>query len=181
MPSASNTSGVIHPPQSLLRGKVLRSISRVSSPDSRSPQAQEDPAGPPPTIKTSQESIIRRLPYLGPGWRRCTGGCASMERTYTGPQQTRSGTTGACRPERQRWIRQDRAATCARNSSLDHGRRCHKRSQICLTSVLWSRSEQLERADPKGSDGSGKIEPPHAREIRPSITDDGVISALKSA
>src|SRR5664279_5849625 len=79
--NSSNTSGVIHPPQSLWRGKALRSRMSVSSPESRSPQAQEDPAGPPPTIKTSQESIIRRLPYLGPDWCRCTGGCASMERT----------------------------------------------------------------------------------------------------
>src|ERR1035441_1826183 len=137
MPSASNTRGVIHPPQSLLRGKVLRSISSVSSPDCRSPQAQEDPAGPPPTIKTSHESIIRRLTYLGPDRRCCTAGRVSMERTGSGLPRTPPGTIAACPPGRQQWIRQDRAATCAQRSSLDRGRRCHTRSQICLASVRW--------------------------------------------
>ena len=70
----------------LVAREGARSISRVSSPDCRSPQAQEEPAGPPPTIKTSQESIVRRLPYLGPGWHWCTDGCASLEPTDTGLQ-----------------------------------------------------------------------------------------------
>src|ERR1039457_764562 len=137
MPRASSTSGVIHPPQSLLRGKALRSISSVSSPDCRLPQAQDDPAGPPPTIKTSQESIVRRLTYLDPEWCWCTDGCASLESTDTVLRQTQLGTTAACRPERRQWTRQDRAATCARTSSRGHGRLCHTRSQICSTSVRW--------------------------------------------
>jgi hypothetical protein len=48
---------VIHPPQILSRGKICRSSIATSNPELRSLQAQDDPAGPPPTIRTSHASI----------------------------------------------------------------------------------------------------------------------------
>src|ERR1017187_5139563 len=52
------TAGVIQPPQTLSRGNLPLSRTSTSSPEDRSPQAQEDPAGPAPTIKTSHESMV---------------------------------------------------------------------------------------------------------------------------
>src|SRR5262249_1432524 len=51
------TGGVIQPAHTLSRGKFARSTIRTSSPECCSAHAQEDPAGPPPTISTSQWSI----------------------------------------------------------------------------------------------------------------------------
>src|SRR6202158_5643547 len=55
--SSSATGGVIHPPHTLSRGKVCRSRITTRKPESRSFQAQELPAGPAPTIRTSHASI----------------------------------------------------------------------------------------------------------------------------
>src|ERR1035438_3698166 len=109
--NSSSTSGVIHPPQSLWRGNTLRSTMSTSSPESRSAQAQDDPAGPPPMIITSHASIVGR-----PSPRRMghTGVRASRESTGSGCPQTGPGTIADCRRERKRSIRQDTAATCGR-------------------------------------------------------------------
>ena len=61
-------------PQSLLRGKVARSSTRTSRPESRRAQSHEDPAGPPPTINTSHASIPGRW---SPRRMGCTGRRAS--------------------------------------------------------------------------------------------------------
>src|SRR5207245_2078730 len=68
--SASTTPGVIHPAQTLSRGKTARSITTTSSPATRSRHAQVDPAGPPPTTTTSAEvtsavQLGARPGYLG--------------------------------------------------------------------------------------------------------------------
>src|SRR5229473_2686143 len=55
--SSLRTGGVIHPPHTLLRGKICLSRITVVSPESRNFQAQELPAGPAPTIKISHASI----------------------------------------------------------------------------------------------------------------------------
>src|SRR6266404_1582110 len=55
--SSSTTGGVIHPPHTLSRGKVWRSKITTRKPESRSFQAQEVPAGPAPTIRTSHASM----------------------------------------------------------------------------------------------------------------------------
>src|SRR5262245_1901548 len=51
--SISNTGGVIQPAQGLSRGKIFRSRISTLKPAWQSAQAQEEPAGPPPTINTS--------------------------------------------------------------------------------------------------------------------------------
>src|SRR5258708_13775092 len=51
---SSRTAGVIQPPQGLSLGRVARSSTTTSRPASRSFHAQVEPAGPPPTITTSQ-------------------------------------------------------------------------------------------------------------------------------
>src|SRR5579862_8379788 len=51
------SAGVIQPAQGLSRGKSLRSITTTSRPEPASFQAHDEPAGPPPTIKTSQRSM----------------------------------------------------------------------------------------------------------------------------
>lgn len=55
---SSNTAGVIHPAQTLSRGNVALSMTIASQPRFRSAQAHAEPAGPPPTIKISQESMM---------------------------------------------------------------------------------------------------------------------------
>src|SRR5215469_3309277 len=54
MPSSLTTSGVIQPAQSLSRGKLSRSSTSTSTPARLSFHAAVDPAGPAPTINTSQ-------------------------------------------------------------------------------------------------------------------------------
>src|SRR5262245_31821404 len=51
------TCGVIQPAHTLSRGKTARSMTTTSRPARRSARAEEDPAGPPPTIRTSQVSM----------------------------------------------------------------------------------------------------------------------------
>src|SRR5262245_35535299 len=61
--NSSTTCGVIHPPHTLSRGKRARSMTTTSSPDWRSFQAHEEPAGPPPMMMTSvRVTIIAQLP-----------------------------------------------------------------------------------------------------------------------
>src|SRR5262245_20195893 len=55
--SSSMTAGVIHPAHTLSRGKRALSRTTTSSPARRSCHAHDEPAGPPPTIKTSQASM----------------------------------------------------------------------------------------------------------------------------
>src|SRR5215472_2422461 len=55
MPSSRTTSGVIQPAQSFSRGKLSRSSTSTSTPARLSFHAAVDPAGPAPTISTSQE------------------------------------------------------------------------------------------------------------------------------
>src|SRR5262245_11592620 len=60
--------GVIQPAQTLSRGKTALSITTTSAPASRSFRAQEDPPGPPPTIRTSQPSMrMYRPSFLASG------------------------------------------------------------------------------------------------------------------
>src|SRR5437764_13848428 len=61
MANRSTTAGVIQPAQVLSRGNAFLSRIRTSSPDARSAQAHAEPAGPPPTISTSQVVILRIL------------------------------------------------------------------------------------------------------------------------
>src|SRR5262245_50640235 len=51
--SARSTAGVIQPAHTLSRGNWARSSTTTSAPAARSAQAQAEPAGPPPTIRTS--------------------------------------------------------------------------------------------------------------------------------
>src|SRR5512137_2862617 len=55
--SAARTCGVIHPAHGLSLGNASLSRSSTSSPPCRSLPAQVEPAGPPPTTRTSQLSI----------------------------------------------------------------------------------------------------------------------------
>src|SRR5271169_5746063 len=59
------TAGVIQPAQILSRGKFCLSSTRTSRPALTSCQAQVEPAGPPPTIRTSQESARSLLIKVG--------------------------------------------------------------------------------------------------------------------
>src|SRR3569833_559918 len=54
------TSGVIQPAHSLSRGKLSLSRSTTSTPRATSSRAAADPAGPPPTISTSQVRTVYR-------------------------------------------------------------------------------------------------------------------------
>src|SRR5262245_8909292 len=56
------TCGVIQPAHTLSRGNTALSTTTTSAPASRSLRAQEDPPGPPPTIRTSQVSIRTKCP-----------------------------------------------------------------------------------------------------------------------
>src|SRR5262245_53585613 len=56
-PRVSITPGVSQPAHGLSRGNEARSRIKTSRPASRSRRAHEEPAGPPPTIRTSQLSI----------------------------------------------------------------------------------------------------------------------------
>src|SRR5260370_36090135 len=58
-PRSSRPAGVIQPPQGLSLGRVARSSTTTSRPASRSFHAQVEPAGPPPTITTSQVRMDR--------------------------------------------------------------------------------------------------------------------------
>src|SRR5438876_735075 len=60
IPSSSTTRGVIQPAHTLSRGKTAASITTTSRPACLSFHAQADPAGPPPTIRTSQVSIVNK-------------------------------------------------------------------------------------------------------------------------
>ena len=105
---ASSTAGVIHPPQILSRGNTCLSRIMVSRPDRRSSHAQDEPAGPPPTIRTSHESISVPLllaTNLYKGERESKGSA-----DIPIPQK-RFETIVAFPPERQRSIRRDRGAT----------------------------------------------------------------------
>src|SRR5437899_2389852 len=78
--SARTTAGVIQPAHTLSRGNCARSRTRTSNPAERSAHAQDDPAGPPPTTRTSHRrtailGAVRRIhlrarPVRGLGARR---------------------------------------------------------------------------------------------------------------
>src|SRR4051812_2980574 len=55
-----STSGVIQPAHSLSRGKLSLSRTNTSTPRATSSRAAADPAGPPPTINTSQVRTVYR-------------------------------------------------------------------------------------------------------------------------
>src|SRR4030095_9249561 len=59
--SACTTAGVIHPAQTFSRGK--RALSRIatSQPARTNRRAALDPAGPPPTTRTSQRCMVGRF------------------------------------------------------------------------------------------------------------------------
>src|SRR6202790_3487172 len=105
--SSSTTGGVIHPPHTLSRGKICRSRITTLKPESRSFQAQELPAGPAPTIRTSHASIwspaLRAVPLH-------TGARGSME--FAGRQfaRKRFETVEACQKEIKQQFRRDRPA-----------------------------------------------------------------------
>src|SRR5580700_2483822 len=82
--NSSSTAGVIHPPQTLSRGKTCLSRMATSNPAFRSFQAQDEPAGPPPTIKTSHASIV------------CSGACPQGRRLLP-RKEARASTTLALR------------------------------------------------------------------------------------
>src|SRR5712671_3857551 len=105
--SSSTTGGVIHPPHTLSRGKICRSRITTLKPESRSFQAQELPAGPAPTIRTSHTSIWS--PALRAGLLY-TGALGSTE--FAGRQfaRKRFETVAACRHETRRQLRRGTAA-----------------------------------------------------------------------
>src|SRR5260370_1653089 len=99
--------GVIHPVNTLSRGKVWRSRITTRKPESRSFQAQELPAGPLPTIRTSHASIWS--PDF-PAVLLYTGARGSME--FAGRQfaQKRFETVEAFRHEIRRQLQRGTAA-----------------------------------------------------------------------
>src|SRR6476469_9287346 len=106
--SDSITHGVIQPPQTLLRGKRDLSRTKVCNPDERSPQAQDDPAGPPPTINTSQDCI--QVPVAIHGrWR--TNAHGSVVRSGNPFRQTPIEIVGECQREKLQLNQQDINAT----------------------------------------------------------------------
>src|SRR5579863_120864 len=106
--SSLRTAGVIHPPQTLWLGKWLLSRTIVSSPPSTNFRAQEEPAGPPPTIRISHESIhdpFARLVARNKGER------GSREFSCISRRQKPTGTIAGCPRETRRWNRRDTVAT----------------------------------------------------------------------
>src|SRR2546422_1649927 len=83
--NSSSTAGVIHPPHGLLRGKPCLSRIVTSMPECRNFQAQEEPAGPPPTIRMSHESIA--IPVLHSA--RLRGACRLLLRLEIDRKSTR--------------------------------------------------------------------------------------------
>src|SRR5262245_8577480 len=110
--NSSSTGGVIQPPQTLSRGNLPFSRSATSNPARISFQAQAEPAGPAPTIRTSHESIS--TPAWGPT-RPGRGNLGSREPDYYRTERTQSGTTAANRSGRQPGIQPDRDAMLLRN------------------------------------------------------------------
>src|SRR5215469_5573687 len=108
MASARRTNGVIQPPQTLLRGNLALSRMATRSPELRSRQAQDEPAGPPPTIRTSQESIPDPVHFVH--WIFVADDCGSRAARRRRVRQTPPGTTAECRREMQPPNRQDTSA-----------------------------------------------------------------------
>src|SRR5215813_4161401 len=107
MSSSCTTAGVIQPPQTLSRGKTRLSRMMVSMPASCKRLAQEEPAGPPPTIRTWHESI--ETPLRNQLLRR-TGEHESTEFAGMRSPQKRFETTAAVRHESLQSNRPDRVA-----------------------------------------------------------------------
>src|ERR1051326_5337626 len=107
--SACNTQGVIHPPHTLFRGNMALSRITTRNPEARKAQAHDDPAGPPPTIKTSHECIA--LPVSPVQMHFCKGDRASTAVTCRLVRQKQFGTTAECPSENRRSIQPDISAT----------------------------------------------------------------------
>src|SRR5262249_28375170 len=102
------TAGVIQPPQTLSRGNVRLSRMMVSMPAFCNCLAQEEPAGPPPTIRTWQESI--EIPFPSRGLQH-KGKRESKEFAHIESLRIQLETVAVVQHESLRLSQRDRVAT----------------------------------------------------------------------
>src|SRR5229473_6674270 len=145
IPNSSSTAGVIHPPHGLLRGKPCLSRIVTSMPECRNFQAQEEPAGPPPTIRMSHESIA--IPVLRSA-RLCRGERGSRESADNRGPQKRSGTVAGYRLGTQLGLRRGKAARFSQILNQTFRKLGRLTSRICPTNAPASWRSELPRRAP---------------------------------
>src|SRR5260370_5899411 len=132
--STSWTMRGVRPTARLLsRGTADLSRNRTCSPEERSPQAHDEPAGPPPAIRTSHE-YIQGLVQSGL-LRSYTSDLESKAENRTCVRKRRFETVADCRLETPQASLRGTDATFLQNrvrsgSSLDH-----KTAQTCSASI----------------------------------------------
>src|SRR5215471_2343811 len=128
MASVCITWGVIQPPHTLLRGNRALSSTTTFSPLDVRAQAHDDPAGPPPAIRISHESISSPEPAL---LRQYRGWTMSTAARCTCSRQRRLETIADRQHEKRQWSRPGTGATCAQTAVQTSPPRLDTIAQTC--------------------------------------------------